>query len=721
MTTKVEDLAGNTMLNDYSWTFTTKPTSVAIAPTAIAVSPINHEADVSTNIQHITVQFSVPMDETTLTPTSFTLFDGSVGVAALSVTYSNQVADLTLNATLASNRLYSATITTQAKSIGGVALANNYVWSFTTGLDADTVAPTVLLTAPFNNDFNVSTDAIITATFSEAMKSSSITQTGTFSVEKSNDSTLVDGSVTYLVGDRVASFKPNVNLEPDTDYTVLITTTAQDLASNAMRNSYSWTFTTASVIPPRVVAIVPQSNETNVSSNIKHITAQFSVPMDETTFSPASFTLFDNNLSEFVTGGVVEYANQVADLSLALSLNPDTNYTATITTDAKDRQGVALLSDYVWNFKTGPISDLIPPKVFSTSPRDNDSNISIKKIVTATFSEAMKSLSITKLDTFTLKETNTDTPVEGSVSYSVINKIASFSPNNDLLTDTNYTAIITIEAQDLAGNAMLKDYNWTFVTENIIIQPELVALGLASSFGIAATAGVTNTSTAPTTQIDGDVVLNPSATCNGVNIVFSDGPGFGLCGGFAPNINGSVITPLYPDSITAQPITDDLRAAYLSITPANMPGGTPIAAPTTLGEPVGSVLVEGDNLFFAGVYQSITSILITGDLTLDAQGDPDATFVFQSASTIGSMPNTRILLAGGAKASNIYWQAGSDVTLQTATIWNGNIFAYRDITMVTGSSSCGRLFAGAFTSGAFVFDSNRVSVPGNPSAPVTCK
>ena len=158
-------------------------------------------------------------------------------------------------------------------------------------------------------------------------------------------------------------------------------------------------------------------------------------------------------------------------------------------------------------------------------------------------------------------------------------------------------------------------------------------------------------------------------------------------------------------------VTDALRSAYLSITPANMPGATALAAPTTLGAPIGDPQVEGDNLFSSGVYESITSILITGDLTLDAQGDPNASFVFQSASSIGSAPNSRILLAGNAKASNVWWQAGSDATIRTTTEWKGNILAYRDVTMNTGATSCGRLFAGAFTDGSFVFDSNLVSVP----------
>ncbi|MBE0514485.1 Ig-like domain-containing protein [Sulfurimonas sp.] len=482
--------------------------------------------------------------------------------------------------------------------------------------------------------------------------------------------------------------------------------------------SVSETSLVPTVVAPKVIAVTPLNNESNVSYNLKHITAEFSVAMDNTTITDTSFTLLDGNST--VTG-TVDYANRVADLTLDANLSQDTLYTATITTAAKDTNGVALANDYVWTFTTGSSADETPPTVLSTSPRNGATGVLSTKIVTATFSEPMKALSVTAAGVFTLIETNSTNSVDGNVSYSVINKIASFKPTSVLAPDTNYTANIKNTVTDLAGNTMLLDYNWTFVTADANVTVELVDFGLAAPFGIASTAGVTNTGTAPNTVIDGDAVLNPTATCNGVQILFTDGPGFGLCGGFAPSINGTVVTPLYPDAITAQPVTDDLRAAYLSITPANMPGGTAIAAGTTLGAPIGDPLVEGDNLFYTGVYTSITSILITGDLTLDAQGDPDATFVFQSASTVGTAVGARILLAGGAKASNVYWQAGSDATLQTNTVWNGNILAYRDITMVTGASSCGRLFAGAFTDGLFVFDSNHVSVPGHASAPGTCE
>jgi hypothetical protein len=136
--------------------------------------------------------------------------------------------------------------------------------------------------------------------------------------------------------------------------------------------------------------------------------------------------------------------------------------------------------------------------------------------------------------------------------------------------------------------------------------------------------------------------------------------------------------------------------------------------------------VLGDNLFFPGVYQSLTSIMITGDLTLDAQGNPNAEFIFQSSSTVGTAAGaappgvrSRILLINGAKASNVWWQAGSDATLGLYSEFQGNILAAGDITMTTGATSCGRLMAGAWVggSGAFVFDSNVVSVPGQPFTP----
>jgi hypothetical protein len=364
------------------------------------------------------------------------------------------------------------------------------------------------------------------------------------------------------------------------------------------------------------------------------------------------------------------------------------------------------------------------------------------KLITVSFSVAMDPTTIDSAApganaTFTIANiTAGGSKVDGTVLLNGSGTVATFTTSAPLPASSSYLAIVNVSAKSLTGGvAMGCAYAWNFSTALVSTDLAPVDLGLAATFGSAATAGVTNTATAPNTMINGDVVLDPvaGATCNAVAIDAVGG--FGLCAGSPPTISGTVISPLFNLGVTSTAIKNDLLAAFLSITPPAGPpaagslgGATNLPAGTTLGDVTGSALVQGDNLFVAGVYQSTTSILITGDITLDGQNNPDATFVFQSSSTVGTADGAaspaahpRILLINGAKASNVWWQAGTSATLGTFTEFQGNILASASITMKTGATSCGRLLAGAFTAGAFVFDSNVVSVPGNASAPGSCQ
>lgn len=392
---------------------------------------------------------------------------------------------------------------------------------------------------------------------------------------------------------------------------------------------------------------------------------------------------------------------------------------------------------------TGPKVTLSNPTHGSLSTTTSTAGVAGNgKLITATFSEAMDPLTINSATaplTFTVKDMTTTAGVNvtGVVTMNAANTVATFTTSAALLPGTAYAATITQAAQSATHVPAGCLTAWGFKTATLAaagLAP--INLGLAAPFAIAATAGVTNTGVLPNTTINGNVVLDPvtGAICNTVPV---DAAGsFGLCGGFAPVLHGQVISPLYPDAgATSGAIKADLQAAYLSITPPGGPpaagslgGATSIPAGTTLGAPTGNALVQGDNYFVPGVYRSTTSILVTGDLTLDAQGNPDAVFVFQSSSTVGSPggapspgAHTRILLIGGAKASNVWWQAGSSATLGSYDQWQGNILAGADVTMVTGATSCGRLFAGGFTDGAFVLSANVISVPGHANAPAGCQ
>jgi len=93
----------------------------------------------------------------------------------------------------------------------------------------------------------------------------------------------------------------------------------------------------------------------------------------------------------------------------------------------------------------------------------------------------------------------------------------------------------------------------------------------------------------------------------------------------------------------------------------------------------------------AGVYCSSTTIGVTGDLTLDGGGDPNATFVFQAGSGLTTAGN--VILINGAQAKNVYWQVGSSATIGTGSQWKGNIVALTSITLVDNANLIGRALA----------------------------
>ena len=218
-------------------------------------------------------------------------------------------------------------------------------------------------------------------------------------------------------------------------------------------------------------------------------------------------------------------------------------------------------------------------------------------------------------------------------------------------------------------------------------------------------------------------MLDPTTTCFAVPIDAVGG--FGACGGRAPTLTGQVISPLFPDAgVTSGNIKADLLAAYNSILPANLPGATVLGCGTigTAGGGGAGVGCAGNATLPPGVYISATAstVGVTGILTLDGQGDSNARFIFQVPSALTTAagapgaPGSEIRLINGAKASNVFWQVGSSAVIGTYALFQGNVLADTSITMGTSATSCGRLLAGAVTaSGAFIFDTNVVSVPGN--------
>jgi len=103
---------------------------------------------------------------------------------------------------------------------------------------------------------------------------------------------------------------------------------------------------------------------------------------------------------------------------------------------------------------------------------------------------------------------------------------------------------------------------------------------------------------------------------------------------------------------------------------------------------------------------------MSSNLILDAQGDPNAVWVFQIGSTLTEASDVMVILENGAQASNIFWQVGSSATIGVGAVLEGTILANTSITLDTGAIVNGRLLAGAVApSGAVTLDSNILTLP----------
>ena len=649
VTTVVKNETGNALQTDYIWTFSTGTT---LSPVVISTDPANNVTNVPLN-KMVTATFNMPMNPSTINTTTFKLMQGTTAIAGV-VTYSNNTASFTPNSPLASNSLFTATITTGAKNSIGTALAANYNWSFTTGT---LTAPTVISTDPTNNATAVLLNKVISATFSEVMSPSSINATSFTLMQGSN---VVTGTVTY--SGSTAYFTPTLNLLASSVYTATINTGAKNPAGTSLANNYVWTFTTGTSLAPVVISTDPLNNQVGVDLN-KTVTATFNLSMDPLTINATTFTV-KQGINPIA--GTVTYTGSTASFNNTLPFAANTVYTATITTGAKSLAGTAMAANYVWTFTTGTS---LAPIVISTDPTSNAVNVPLNKVITASFNMPMDPLTI-NFTTFKLSKSGL--PVAGTVTYS--GSTASFTPSSNLSINANYTATITTGAKNPAGTSLANNYVWNFTT-NSVIGVGLVDMGSVARFGIISGVGVSNNA--------GFSVIN--------NLDVGIYPGLrSSVTGFPPAIivNGAIYASddIAPPGVAAMLLQakTDLTNAYLAAEGAVFP------APVTVSGD------QGGKTLAPGIYKSTSTLLIqSGNLTLDAQGDLNATWIFQVAAgftTVGGAGGS-VILIGGAQAKNVFWQTGSSAVLGDYTSFQGNILALTSITMNSHATAVGRMLA----------------------------
>jgi len=201
-----------------------------------------------------------------------------------------------------------------------------------------------------------------------------------------------------------------------------------------------------------------------------------------------------------------------------------------------------------------------------------------------------------------------------------------------------------------------------------------VDLGSASSFGVLAGGTVTNTGPS---VISGDLGLHPGSAITG----------------FPPGtvING---TQHVADAVALQ-AKRDLRIGY------DDAAGRSVTTDVT-GKDLGGMKLP------PGVYQDTSGMSLTGTVTLNAHGNPDAVFIFQAGSTLITASGSTVALVNGASPCNVFWQVGSSATLGSGTTFVGTVMALTSASLQTGANVEGRILA---RNGGVTLDTNVITAP----------
>lgn len=667
--------------------------NAVLAPSVTLTTPTDNTTNVSVHNPIISATFTEAMASgSSLVVTCSAPCVNPTGSVALDTT--NKIATYTPSANLMAMTPYTVTVTGAKSLATGLAPDTPSVWHFTTG--AAPAPITITAVTPSANATNVSINtSVISADFNEQI--APVTGTASFNLTCALPCINPTGTVTRDGSNRIASIALSTPLTPMTVYTATIAGVTS-LTTGALLPTYIWHFITGSIADttrPSVTFTLPATTTpgptTGVATNMA-VSALFSENLAPATISANSFTVTCSTPCVNPTGDLsYSVGTKTAVFTPASALMANTTYTAKITKAVTDLAGNTLkgnqapllaTSDYIWTFTTGATAaSAANISVMSTNPTSNDMSVCPSANINATFNIPsglrVAPTSVNGL-TFSITEANTaKTPVVAAAILvdTATGHVVSFNPLNDFVAGKTYTATLKsglngVKDSAVPANTMAADYTWNFAVTSCALIPPVVAipLGVAASFGtFGGSAGTTNQGIY--TVVNGDIGTTAVSTAvtgfhdGGVGCIYTETDlNIGTVNGmiFTSAPSPTVACPTEGTATTAAVAAAaraDALIAYNAL--VAKPAGTDPGA----GNLANLVLVPGVYTAAAGSF-----MIEGGDLTLDAQGNANAVWVFQMASTLtvggpGAAAPQSIVLVNGAQAKNVFWQVGTAATI----------------------------------------------------------
>jgi hypothetical protein len=256
-----------------------------------------------------------------------------------------------------------------------------------------------------------------------------------------------------------------------------------------------------------------------------------------------------------------------------------------------------------------------------------------------------------------------------------------------VLASTSYTATVSTGAKDLAGNALVAPFIWSFTTAaGTSVGVAAVDLKSAANFVILSKAGVTNV---PTSAITGDVGTSPITGASIAGLTCAE-----LTGTIYTVDAALLLNCVMTDATLMTAAVGDMELAYADAKGRINPVSTELGA----GE-------IGSRTLTPGLYKWTTPVTISTDLTLS--GSATDVWIFQVEGTLNLANSYKVTLAGGALARNVFWQVAGAVTVGTYATMEGTILSMTNIAMNTGATLHGRAMAQT----AVTLDQNTLTIP----------